>query len=117
MVLQEEVLRRQREQEEAQHRQEEERQAQEEALRRVEERRREDEERKQRDEFLRKQVSAGESPAPGSGPPRRGRGPGTGPQRCPNKVYERNYILYEICLLHTAHLIYSVNICLMFTPV
>ena len=63
MVLQEEVLRRQREQEEAQHRQEEERQAQEEALRRVEERRREDEERKQRDEFLRKQVSAGESPA------------------------------------------------------
>ena len=66
MVLQEEALRRQRE--EAQHRrEEEERQAQEEALRRGEERRREDEERKQRDELLRKQVSAGEL-CPGSGP-------------------------------------------------
>uniref|UniRef100_A0A8C0EZD7 GRB10 interacting GYF protein 2 n=1 Tax=Bubo bubo TaxID=30461 RepID=A0A8C0EZD7_BUBBB len=55
--LQEEALRRQREQEIALRRQreEEERQQQEEALRRLEERRREEEERRQREELIRKQ--------------------------------------------------------------
>lgn len=59
--LQEEALRRQREQEIALRRQreEEERQQQEEALRRLEERRREEEERRQREELLRKQVKNG----------------------------------------------------------
>lgn len=59
--LQEEALRRQREQEIALRRQreEEERQQQEEALRRLEERRREEEERRQREELIRKQVKNG----------------------------------------------------------
>lgn len=59
--IQEEALRRQREQEIALRRQreEEERQQQEEALRRLEERRREEEERRQREELIRKQVKNG----------------------------------------------------------